>query len=59
MSGSVWETTGRTNTETDRFFLEHIPVRIWRTHVFHPLDENLKGGSEEMIKVSHEELEKV
>jgi hypothetical protein len=55
----VGETTGRTNTEIDRFFLEHIPVRNWRTHVFHPLDENLKDGREEVIKVSHEELEKV
>jgi hypothetical protein len=55
----VGETTGRTNTEIDRFFLEHIPVRRWRTYVFHPLDETLEDESEEEIKVSHEELEKV
>jgi len=55
----VGETTGRTNTEIDRFFLEHIPFREWRTHVFPPLDEILKDGSEEVINFSHEELEKV
>ncbi|PMD12677.1 general substrate transporter [Hyaloscypha hepaticicola] len=44
----VGETTGRTNTEIDRFFLEYIPIRKWRTH----------DGSEEVIKVS-QELEKV
>lgn len=30
----VGETTGRTNDELERFFVEKIPVRQWRTHVF-------------------------
>lgn len=30
----VGETTGRTNAELERFFVEKIPVRAWRTHVF-------------------------
>jgi len=30
----VGETTGRTNAEIDRFFIEKVPVRKWRTHVF-------------------------
>jgi hypothetical protein len=55
----VGETTGRTNTEIDRFFLEHIPVRKWRSHVFHPLDETSKDESDEVTKVSHQEFEKV
>ena len=30
----VGETTGRTNAELERFFVERIPVRQWKTHVF-------------------------
>ncbi|KAF2174039.1 hypothetical protein M409DRAFT_16315 [Zasmidium cellare ATCC 36951] len=30
----VGETTGRTNAELERFFVEKIPVRAWETHVF-------------------------
>ncbi|KAK4498379.1 hypothetical protein PRZ48_011037 [Zasmidium cellare] len=30
----VGETTGRTNAELERFFVEKIPVREWSTHVF-------------------------
>ncbi|KUJ17672.1 uncharacterized protein LY89DRAFT_718317 [Mollisia scopiformis] len=49
----VGETTGRTNTEIDRFFLEHIPVRQWRTHVFPPLENDEK---DEATIVSHMEV---
>ncbi|KAK4611975.1 Galactose transporter [Fulvia fulva] len=34
----VGETTGRTNAELERFFVERIPVRSWRTHVFADAD---------------------
>ncbi|EME79860.1 uncharacterized protein MYCFIDRAFT_58653 [Pseudocercospora fijiensis CIRAD86] len=30
----VGETTGRTNDELERFFIENIPVRLWISHVF-------------------------
>ncbi|USW54918.1 Putative major facilitator, sugar transporter, major facilitator superfamily [Septoria linicola] len=30
----VGETTGRTNAELERFFVEKIPVRQWESHVF-------------------------
>lgn len=55
----VGETTGRTNTEIDRFFLEHIPVRKWRTHVFAPLetDKSVSEQSQEKETVAHLEVE--
>ncbi|KAH8897608.1 putative sugar transporter [Thozetella sp. PMI_491] len=39
----VGETTGRTNLEIDRFFLEKVPVRKWETHSF---GGNLQVGTE-------------
>ena len=34
----VGETTGRTNAELERFFIDRIPVRAWSTHVFDNAD---------------------
>jgi sugar porter (SP) family MFS transporter len=52
----VGETTGRTNTDIDRFFLERIPVRKWRTHIFAPL-ETSEDSSEVAEKFSAQEVE--
>jgi sugar porter (SP) family MFS transporter len=41
----VGETTGRTNTDIDRLFMERVPVRKWRTYVFAETQESeLKTG---------------
>ena len=40
-------TTGRTNTDIDRLFMERVPVRKWRTYVFAETQESeLKKSSE-------------
>lgn len=39
----VGETTGRSNTQIERFFVEGIPVRCWRTHIF-PRDSVSTGS---------------
>lgn len=44
----VGETTGRTNAELERFFIEGIPVRKWKTHVFEPLPSTEQRGEEDL-----------
>lgn len=44
----VGETTGRTNAELERFFIEGIPVRKWKTHVFEPLPPTEQRGEEDL-----------
>ncbi|RDW91651.1 hypothetical protein BP5796_02816 [Coleophoma crateriformis] len=55
----VGETTGRSNTEIDRFFLEHIPVRKWRTHAFAPVNDEPKNMEEDVPVHLEEAAEKV
>lgn len=56
----VGETTGRTNAELERFFIEEIPVRKWKTHVFEPLpsSELQKKRGEEDLEDDEVVLEK-
>lgn len=51
----VGETTGRTNTEVDLLFMESVPVRRWRTHVFAEEDQSLEKGEKENIVQEVEE----
>ncbi|KAF9872690.1 hypothetical protein CkaCkLH20_09869 [Colletotrichum karsti] len=46
----VGETTGRSNLELERFFVEEVPVRKWETHRF--ADVDAAGHGKSVIQVS-------
>jgi hypothetical protein len=49
------ETTGRSNLEIERFFIEEIPVRQWKTHRFH--DNSLGMENMDNLKKSAGDLQ--
>jgi sugar porter (SP) family MFS transporter len=51
----VGETTGRTNTEIEKFFAEKIPVREWSTHVFPQDDYQIEGPEKKQIVIEQVE----
>jgi hypothetical protein len=57
----VWlcdgETTGCTNTDINRLFMERAPAREWRTYVFPEEDQSLQKG-EKGDKVSEWERQR-
>ncbi|KAL1861148.1 hypothetical protein Plec18167_002852 [Paecilomyces lecythidis] len=51
----VGETAGRSNTDIDRLFMEKVPVRRWRTHVFALDTENTDKGMEKNLSIQEVE----